>query len=335
MRIVVIMMVVIISLSGLAISANAADADTPGPIHGLEISALDDRIIISGHLPDDYGSAGVKGVHIYRGADPEAMSLRYTLKVYAGMAGYFIYRDTEVSNGITYYYRVAAFNALGDGELSGLMNATSIGAPPAPRDLSASVTCNHVRLSWSPPPSDGGSPITHYSVFRGLRGSEPALIANVTGLSYDDQDVSFGDSFYSYETCAVNENGPGKRSKTVYASLPLPVVNGRIIDARGEPIAGAVVTVDSNGTVASTGPNGTFSIALSPGPHRLTVWVDGRAAHIMDLVTPVGAYDLGEIAVSDKASGSGLGLDTIAFMGVIAIVTTGMVIWAMGKARIR
>jgi titin len=329
------LMAMAISLSALAMSADAADAHRPGPVHGLEIVALEDRIVISGYLPEDHSSYGIKGVHIYRGTGPETLSLRYTLKAYAETTGYFVYRDVEVANGVTYYYRVAAFNVLGDGELSELLAATSIGAPPAPQDLSASVTCGYVRLTWSPPPSDGGSPITHYSVFRGLRGSEPTLIANVSALSYDDRNVTFGDSFYSYETCAVNENGPGKHSRTVFASMPMPVVNGRIIDARGEPIAGAMVTVDSNGTTASTGPNGTFSIALTPGPHRLTVWIDGRSAHWIDLVAPSGAYDLGDILVNDKGRGPGLGLDTIAFMGVIAIVTTGMVIWAMGKARIR
>jgi len=335
MRLIGIVMALLVSLASLAVASGGVTAtDMPGAIDGLKIEATEGSVLISGNVPDNYKSAGVKGVHIYRGTDPQSLSLHYTLKVYTDVATYFVYQDSSVSNGITYFYKAAAFNAMGDGEMSALLNVTSTGAPPAPRDLSAAVTCSHVYLTWSRPPSDGGAPITHYSVFRGLRGGDPTLIANTTSLSYDDWGVSLDDSFYNYVVCAVNENGPGKRSMTVFASLPLPVVSGRLTGTDGMPVSGATVIVDPNGTVAHTDSNGTFSIALPPGPHVLTVWVDGRAVHRMDLVTPAGPFDLGEIAVDDRVR-AGLGLDTVAYMGIIAIVTAGMLVWAMGKAKIR
>lgn len=331
-------LVILVAFGGLGVigCGNAAAIDLPGPCYNVEISALQDSIMISGTIPDNYEAAAVKGIHIYRGTEPQDLTLLYTLKIYTNTARFFIYQDASISNGVTYYYSVAAFNALGEGDRSDVLNATSFGAPPAPQGLTASVTCSYVHLSWSPPISDGGGPITHYSVYRGLRGSDPILIANVTCCTYDDHNVAFNDSFYNYEVCAVNEHGAGKRSMTVFASLPMPVVSGRLTGTDGNPVVGAYVEVDSNGTVACTDSDGSFHIAMTPGSHTLTVWVNGNAVHQIDLVTPVGSKDLGEIPINEHGKpGSGIGLDTIAFAGIIAIVTTGMVLWAMGKARIR
>lgn len=336
MRLIWVMLALVVSLGGVASigCGEAAAIDMPGPCHDLAISALDGSIMLTGVVPDNYAAAELRGVHIYRGPDPGNLTLHYTLKVYTNTARFFLYQDTSVSNGITYYYSVAAFNVLGEGNMSAVLNATSTGAPPAPRDLTASVTCTYVQLRWTPPLSDGGSPLTHYSVFRGLRGSDPVLIANVTGQSYDDMSVRFEDSFYNYEVCAVNEHGAGKRSMTVFASLPMPLVTGRLTDTDGGPVAGAVVEVDSNGTVARTDPNGTFSIAMTPGAHTLTVWVDGNAVHQMEVTTPAGYHDLGDIRIDELGgTGPGVGLETVALCSVIVVVTTGMVVWATGKTK--
>ncbi|GEM_PF-7006529 len=337
-RIVGVVMALLVSFGGLGgLSCGLAAAlDMPGPCYDLDAEAIDSGIRVSGSVPENYHSAEVKGVHIYRGLDPGNMSLIYTLKIYTNTDGFFLYHDTGISNGITYYYSVAAFNVHGDGEISAVLNATSIGAPPAPQSLAASVTCTYVHLYWSRPISDGGSPITNYFVFRGLRGSDPILIANVTELCYDDLNVTFDDSFYNYEVCAVNEHGAGKRSKTVFASLPMPVVTGRLTGTDGGPVAGATVEVDSVGTLAFTDDNGTFSIAMVPGPHTLTVHVNGDAVHRMNLVIPVGFHDLGEIPIDNRGrAGPGIEAETIAMVVVIIIVTSGMVVWATGKAKIR
>lgn len=337
-RIAGVLMALLVSFGGLGgLSCGLAAAlDLPGPCVDLDAEVIENTIMISGTVPDNYHASEMRGVHIYRGLDPGNLSLIYTLKVYTNTDGFFLYQDAGISNGITYYYSVAAFNVLGDGEMSPVLNATSIGAPPAPQGLTSSVTCTYVHLLWSRPVSDGGSPITNYYVFRGLRGSEPVLIANVTELWYDDLSITFDDSFYNYEVCAVNEHGAGKRSMTVFASLPMPVVTGRLTGTSGGPVAGATIEVDSVGTVAFTDANGTFSIAMTPGPHTLTVYVNGDPVHRLDLVTPVGLHDLGEIPIDERGkTGPGIEMETIAMAGIIVIVTTGMVIWATGKAKIR
>lgn len=321
-------------LGGLS-CGDAAALEMPGPCYGLEIEAGEDSITISGSFPENYHAAEISGAHIYRGLDPGNLTLVHTLKVYTDTSRPFLYRDIDISNGITYYYSVAAFNELGEGERSEVLSAMCIGTPPAPQGLIASVTCTHVHLCWSTPVSDGGSPIMYYSVFRGQRGGELVLLANVTEPYYDDMNVTFDDSFYNYQVCAVNEYGAGKRSKTVFASLPMPVVTGRLTDTDGVPVAGATVEVDTVGTVAYTDPNGTFSIAMTPGPHTLVIYVDGNAVHRLDMVTPTGLSDLGNIPIDEHRRAARLEMETIAMIGVIAIVTAAMVLWATGKAKIR
>ncbi len=89
-------------------------------------------------------------------------------------------------------------------------------APGAPV-LSATAGNATVHLSWTAP-SDGGSAITSYKVYRGTTsGGETLLttLGNVT--SYDDNAVTNGVTYY-YEVRAVNGIGEGAPSNEVSAT---------------------------------------------------------------------------------------------------------------------
>ena len=81
--------------------------------------------------------------------------------------------QTGIPAGETRYYRVAAHTAQGTGVWSDLAVATTIpGVPSAPRSLSASrapqdlggETILAIRLTWSAPATDNGSPIYAYAI---------------------------------------------------------------------------------------------------------------------------------------------------------------------------
>jgi fibronectin type 3 domain-containing protein len=73
---------------------------------------------------------GVTGYHLYRSTNPDSDYVEIT-----DITGYYnnSYTDTDVSAGSTYYYKVAAYNANGEGELS----SAKSGTPP---DSSAITT---------------------------------------------------------------------------------------------------------------------------------------------------------------------------------------------------
>ncbi|WP_455391512.1 fibronectin type III domain-containing protein, partial [[Eubacterium] cellulosolvens] len=135
------------------------------------------------------------------------------------------YNDTNVTNGIIYYYRVSAKNAIGEGPLSNEVSAKPV-KPPVPikktkpsypENLQAMVGHSYVRLTWEPPESDGNSKITNYRIYKGLTSIGKQLLTEIgTQLSYNDTRVTNGIRYY-YEVSAVNTIGEGPRSNEIIA----------------------------------------------------------------------------------------------------------------------
>jgi len=80
---------------------------------------------------------------------------------------------TGLTNGTTYYFRVAAVNTIGPGQYSSISSAvTPITVPSAVTSLSASASDRTISATWSAPTSDGGSTITSYTVETQLNSEE-------------------------------------------------------------------------------------------------------------------------------------------------------------------
>ena len=90
--------------------------------------------------------------------------------------------------------------------------------PSAPQNLSAvPARGKGIQLSWSPPASNGGSPITGYNVYRGtVPGGETLLtsVGNVT--SFKDTTTTRGQTYY-YTVKALNAVGEGPASNEASA----------------------------------------------------------------------------------------------------------------------
>ncbi|MCU1354508.1 MAG: hypothetical protein JWM05_3717, partial [Acidimicrobiales bacterium] len=122
--------------------------------------------------------------------------------------------------GVTYYFTVAATNALGTGPSTSSLGVTPYGVPAAPTSLVATAVGLTANLSWTPPTDTGGAPITSYQI---CRSTDPAIptstmtcqfvvgpaTATVTGL--------VGDTTYYFNVVAVNRAGAGPKSNVASA----------------------------------------------------------------------------------------------------------------------
>jgi fibronectin type 3 domain-containing protein len=91
--------------------------------------------------------------------------------------------------------------------------------PTTPRNVTA-VPDNKkgIDLAWSPPASDGGSPITAYRIYRSTSPGNETLLTSVAGSAstYRDPTTIRNRSYY-YVIRAVNAVGLGPPSSEVTA----------------------------------------------------------------------------------------------------------------------
>jgi fibronectin type 3 domain-containing protein len=167
------------------------------------------------------GGATVLGYRVYSGTLPGGQS-------YLGDAGNStFYICSRLQIGRLYYFKVAAYNVVGEGPKSNEVSAASDVVPGAPVNLIAKEGVRSISLTWTAPEANGGSPILGYRVLRGTSPGEETLLANISsGTRYDD--LGLGDNAtYYYQVMAFNAVGDGAASNEIFATswdVPAPQI---------------------------------------------------------------------------------------------------------------
>lgn len=130
------------------------------------------------------------------------------------------YTHSGLTNGITYYYKVAAIGPNGASADSGFVSATPKGPPPVPLGLVAIGGANaQVPLSWNP--SFGA---TNYNLKRGtVNGGTYSTIFSANATNYTDYNVTNAITYY-YVVTSVGTNGESANSIQTNATPLAPVV---------------------------------------------------------------------------------------------------------------
>lgn len=226
MRRAFIVLVLVVPLVGLAALASAtgdvgATAVARPPFFHFVYPAGDGELRVSWTQSFDHDKTPiVTSYRIYRSSTADGT---FALVEEAGRDAREWF-DTGLGRSATWYYRLSAVNADGEGPLTSARGHTTWDIPGAPRDLTISSSFNtrfavH-DLSWEPPAEP--TPFVTYRVYRATSPSaEPRLVyvapQDVTTFSDGNNLPGFP---YQYTVHAWNPSGEGPSSPRVCAIYP-------------------------------------------------------------------------------------------------------------------
>jgi hypothetical protein len=187
---------------------------------------------------------------------------------------------TGLSNGTAYTFTVFATNAVGQGPSSASSDpVTPATVPGAPTQVSATGGNAQATVTWQPPASTGGSPITGYTVTASPGGAQVSVAGNVTSATLTG--LSNGTS-YTFVVATQNAQGLGPASAPSNPVVPATVPAAPTQVAATASEGGAVVSWSApldNGGSALTG----YRITSSPAAVQLTVGASSTSAQLTGL----------------------------------------------------
>jgi len=235
-------------------------------------------------------SAGATSYNIYRGTTSYGQS---ATPIAAGVTGPS-YVNTGLTNGVTYYYRIAAFSTLGNSAEGNQAAATPLPPPAVPTNLTASPGNAKAILSWT-----AGATATSYSIFRGTTSfgqSATPVATGVVGTTYTDTGLTNGVTYF-YRVAAFN--GGGNSAESNQASTK-PIAPPAIPTGLTATAGTGSVTLNWTASAGATSYNvyrGTVSGGESATPIAMgvagTTYTDTGLTHGTTYYYRVAAFNAG------------------------------------------
>jgi predicted phage tail protein len=261
-----ILLTIVVSSSLLfLIGYNAHAATAPDPPVGLSAIPISPTVVsLSWFAPQHNGSSSITHYEI----ESKTATTSYSTLITLGNVTK--YNNTGLITGKTYIYRVSAINSVGTSSPSSeaVATPTKTSAPPKnippspPTGLTAtSSSGTQINLSWNPPTSNGGPPITGYKIQYSIdSGNFANLVSNtgtvVTGYSHTGLSSAH---IYSYKVFAINSVGTSNSSNTGSAvptqvsSAPYPPTGLTANSASSTSISLSWIAPQNTGSSAITG----------------------------------------------------------------------------------
>jgi predicted phage tail protein len=255
----------------------------PSPPRNISAVPGNKVVHLTWEPPVSDGNGNITEYRVYRGIASGSEALYATVN-----ASTLNFTDTNVSNGVTYYYYVTAVNEFGESEPSNEVSAVPCAVPSPPRNLTAIAGNASVALSWEPPADDGGMAVTNYTIYYGTNSGNYTMnmiVGNLTG--YTITGLTNGQRYY-FAVSAINEVGESEKSNefsAVPCTLPsapknlTAVAGNRNVTLTWEPPAdngGAAVT---NYTIYYGTSSGNYTNNITVGnitSYTITGLINGQ-----------------------------------------------------------
>ena len=183
------------------------------------------------------------------------------------------YTHASLSNGSTYYYKVAAIDDAGTGTLSSEVNASPVLSVPT--NLTATSGNGQNVLDW-----DNVTGATSYTVYwdnaTGVSSSS-TTVTSISSDNYTHSSLTNGTAYY-YKVAAVDASSTGTLSSEVSAT-PVNLLVGGSIQSGPLTLSTKVTTFAGSGSTGST-DNSTGTLASFDYPSGITT--DGTNLYITD-----------------------------------------------------
>ena len=127
------------------------------------------------------------------------------------------FKSTRLTNGKTYFFRVAAVNTMGQGPYSEVLNATPYGKPSIPIDFTLESGDRYIRLDWNRPMDDGGYEDLGYNIYRGITESTIEFYKYTEETNLSDTGLTNGVTYF-YAITAVNPLREGMSTDIRYTT---------------------------------------------------------------------------------------------------------------------
>lgn len=175
----------------------------PSPPEDVKVSEGNEYLIITWGSPSFLGGLELQGFRLYRSVGGGGSPLMIELSFEE-----MLYKDRNVTNGVTYTYWLTAVNSYGSSPGTENISGTPASVPGRPLDVMATFVDGEVVLVWKGPSSDGGAPVLEYVVYRKTSGQEFEQVGNVasSSLTYTDSELE-GGTTYTYVVKANNRMG--------------------------------------------------------------------------------------------------------------------------------
>lgn len=295
----------------LSSATNGASATVPSAtVATASANANTHNSTVSWTLVADPTGAPVTGYHVYAANASGAEAL--VANVSAATSSY---QESGFTNGTIRYYKVAAYNDVGEASLSTETFAAFVGLPSAPQSVSVgpkALTAGYLTVTWAAPASLNGGTLSSYYVFCGATSGNRTQVGSTSLLTLD-VNVGAASTARYCTVVAVTDGGWG--SNSTEASGQTYAVPNAPTGLAAVPTTGHKMTLTWVAPITSDLPVTSYKLYRSStgsGNEVYLTTVTGATTYLDSGLTAALTYyykvtavsSAGESAMSSEASGT-------------------------------